>query len=170
MTLEQAGDLSVAVLLLLTLVWCVLLLRKLRHINLDRRDIADLITGIDGATRRAEAAIVGIRDAARDAQLTLSKDREQIDARMAELARLADGGSQIARRLENVLQGGARSLAELQVPREQPGRSGRRTPGPAPTGLRAEPAPTQRPAPVVPTGRTPRQADGALLKALEGLR
>ncbi len=163
MTLEQAGDLSLAVLLLLTLVWCILLLRKLRRINLDRRDVADLITGIDAATRRAETAVVGIRDAAREAQLMLSKDREQIDARATELVRLADGGSQIARRLENVLQGGARALAELQVAREQPGRPGHRLLGAASAGAKAGPVLASRPSPVAPGTRVASQADGALL-------
>lgn len=167
MTVELAGDLSLVVLMLLTLIWCMLLLRKLRHINLDRRDIADLIAGIDAATRRAELAITGIREAARDAQATLGKEREQVDARAADLARLAEGGSQMARRLETILQGGARSLAELQLARE-PGRTASRVPVAPAAG--AKPAPAPRAFSPAVGDRAPRPADGALLKALEGLR
>ncbi len=170
MTVELVGDLSVAVLLVLTLVWCVLLLRKLRHINLDRRDIADLIAGIDAATRRAETAMAGIREAAREAQLVLSKEREQADARAKELARLAEGGTQLARRMEHVLQGGARALAELQLARD-PGRAERKMPGNAAAAApRPGSAIAGRSSPVAPGDRAQRHADGALLKALEGLR
>lgn len=169
MTVELAGDLSLAVLLVLTLVWCILLLRKLRRINLDRRDVADLVAGIDAATRRAEAAIAGIREAAREAQLVLGKERERIDARVGKLAKLAEGGSQIARRLDDLLQGGARSVAELQVGRGN-GRVDRRAPGAFPAVAKTGTVPVGRASPSAPGERTDPSAKGALLKTLEGLR
>ena len=168
MTLELASNLSLAVLLLLTLVWCVLLLRKLRHINLDRRDIADLIAGIDAATRRAEAAIGGIREAAREAQLALGKECQQVEARAADLARLAEGGGQMVRRLEHALQGGARAMAELQAARE-PSRAAGRSAGASPAARQVV-AGNSRSSSTLPGERLSRQADSTLLRALEGLR
>jgi hypothetical protein len=165
------GDLVLAGLLLLTTGWCVLLSRQLRRLRMDRRDIETLVAAIDVAAGRAETAVSGIRETAKEAQLTLSRQRELIDARVAELARLAEGGAHMARRLETVVQRGARTLAELQHSPEC-GRAASSTRG---SSAKVGSAPEAALAAVANTHGTPaagRVGPGgdALLRALEGLR
>lgn len=119
MTLNFLGDLGVAALLLLTTLWCMLLSRRLRQLRVDRGDVAAFVAAVEAAAARAEGAIAGIREAAAQAQSGLSHQRTQIDARVAELARLAEAGAQMARKLDAVLQRGARTLAEQQLGRDR---------------------------------------------------
>lgn len=168
MTIDLAGDLLLASLLLLTITWCVLLARRLRRLKVERGDIAEFVAAIDGATQRAEAAIAGMRETVRETQLMLSQQREATEARMAELTRLVEGGAQLARRLETVLQRGSRSLADLQ--------GGRDSPRPAVraastlSAVRPGAAAPSRAHPHTTSGNGPIQADESLLKTLEALR
>lgn len=162
MTLELASDLVLAGLLLLAAVWCGLLSRRLRQLRLDRGETEAFVAAVEAASARAEAAIAGIREAAREAQATLVQHREQIEARAADLARLAEGGLQMARRLELVLDRGARTLAEQQL-RTRPATP---TAG-AGASRRASPASAAPPShPAAGFGR----ADDELLRVLETLR
>jgi hypothetical protein len=165
------GDLILAGLLLLTTGWCVLLSRQLRRLRLDRRDIETLVAAINVAAGRAETAVSGIRETAMEAQATLSRQRELIDARVAELARLAEGGAHMARRLETVVQRGARTLAELQHSPER-GRAASPTRGssPATVGRAPEAALAVESAPGNATSGRVGSCGDDLLRALEGLR
>lgn len=168
MTIDLAGDLLLASLLLLTITWCVLLARRLRRLKVERGDIAEFVAAIDGATQRAEAAIAGMRETAREAQLMLSQQREATEVRMTELTRLAEGGAQLARRLETVLHRGSRSLVDLQGGRD----SSRPATRPASTLSAVRPG-TAAPARAhlqTTSGDGPTQANESLLKTLEALR
>ena len=74
--IELAANLLVAFLLVLTTSWCVLLYRRLGRLRVERSDIEAFVTAIDAASRRAEAAIAGIRDSALEAQRALGGQQE----------------------------------------------------------------------------------------------
>lgn len=157
--IEHAPDLAVAFLLLLTTTWCVLLHRRLGRLRLERRDIEAFVSAVDTATRRAEAAIGGIRDSAAEAQRTLAGQQEAARQRAAELARLLDSGTRMSRRLETSLHHGARTLADDALVH---GRSGDGAPLPETPAPAADRARQRRPmAPAI---------DTELLRALEALR
>jgi Domain of unknown function (DUF6468) len=169
MTIDLVGDLLLASLLLLTITWCVLLARRLRRLKVERGDIAEFLAAIDGATQRAEAAIAGMRETARETQLMLSQQREATEARMTELTRLAEGGAQLARRLETVLHRGSRSLADLQNGRESLRPAARPASSTLSTVRAGAAAPSRAPYHTT-SGNGPIQADESLLKTLEALR
>lgn len=123
MTIDLAGDLMLAALLVMTTTWCILLSRRLKQLRVDRGDVATFVAAVEAAAGRAEAAIAGIREAASEAQRSLGQQRDAIDARMAELARLTEAGAQMSRRLEVMMHRGAKALAEHQLRRDQ-GRAG----------------------------------------------
>jgi hypothetical protein len=169
MTIDLAGDLLLASLLLLTITWCVLLARRLRRLKVERGDIAEFVAAIDGATQRAEAAIAGMRETARETQLMLSQQREATEARMTELTRLAEGGAQLARRLETVLHRGSRSLVDVQGGRD-PSRPAARPAASTLSAMRPGAAAPSRAHPQTTSGNGPIQANESLLKTLEALR
>ena len=69
--IELLADLILGGLLVLTSGWCALLYRRLQRLRVERSDIETFMTAVDGAVRRAELAIAGIRDGACEAQRTV---------------------------------------------------------------------------------------------------
>jgi hypothetical protein len=152
-----ASDLVMAFLLVLTTSWCVLLYRRLDRLRVERSDIESFIGAVDGAVRRAEQAVAGIRDGVGEAQRLLAAEQGQAQQRAVELARLVDSAGRMARRVETAIHQGARAMAEDSLERERGVR------GDAPRQARAaEGEGRERPA-------RPR-IDAELLKALEALR
>jgi hypothetical protein len=165
MTINLLGDLGIAALLILTTIWCMVLSRRLRQLRVDRGDVDAFVSAVEAAVMRAETAISGIRETAKEAQTTLLQQRELIDVRAAELVRLAEGGSQMARRLELVLQRAARHLAEAPLRRERdPGPPARASQSP----LAACQGQAENEARTSATSKP--RVDGDLLRALEALR
>ena len=96
--IELAADLLVAFLLVLTTSWCVLLYRRLDRLRVERSDIETFLGAVDGAVRRAEQAVAGIRDGAAEAQRLLAAEQDQAQqrvgrARAAGRQRRPDGAS-----------------------------------------------------------------------------
>lgn len=116
-----AADLIVAGLLVLTSTWCAVLCRRLQRLRVDRSDIETFLSAIDGAARRAEVAIAGLRDGAADAQRRLAVDQQALDQRVAELTRLIESAGRMARRVESAVHQGARAMAEEAVQRDRSG-------------------------------------------------
>lgn len=168
MTIDLAGDLLLAILLLTTTTWCILLSRRLKQLRVDRGDVATFVAAVEAAAGRAEAAIAGIREAATEAQRSLGQQREAVDARMAELARLTESGAQMSRRLEVMMHRGAKALAEHQLRRDQ-GRVGAmaRLAGGDPATFTQE---QQESSSEEEPRSAPRRPMADLLKALEAMR
>ena len=154
-----AADLVLAVLLVLTTGWCVLLYRRLERLRVERSDVEQFIAAVDGAVRRAEQAVAGIRDGAADAQRLLAAEEEQAQKRAAELARLVESAGRMARRVEAAIHQGARAMAEDSLERERGKRPAE------PVAARVESPVEARPR----TGGRPR-LNAELLKVLEALR
>lgn len=157
------ADLIVACLLVLTSTWCAVLYRRFQRLRVERSDIEAFLSAVDGAARRAELAIAGIRDAATDAQRRLAADQQALDQRMAELARLIESAGRMARRVESAVHQGARTMAEEAV-RDRPRRPPPELPAEIPTG---EPAAERQASPSQPL--RPR-VEAELARLLERLR
>ena len=117
--IELAANLLVAFLLVLTTSWCVLLYRRLGRLRVERSDIEAFVTAIDAAARRAEQAIAGIRETAAETQRVLDAEQQQAQQRAAELARLLESATRMARRIESAIHQGARAMAEEGLARER---------------------------------------------------
>ena len=161
--IELAANLLVAFLLVLTTSWCVLLYRRLDRLRVERSDIETFLAAVDGAVRRAEQAVAGIRDGA---------------ARGAAPARRRAGSGAAAR-------GRARPAGRQRRTDGAPGRDrhppgcqghGRGQPASASAAPRGARATTARGQPAPPTAGMRRERSGRpridaeLLKALEALR
>lgn len=160
--IELAANLLVAFLLVLTTSWCVLLYRRLDRLRVERSDVAAFLAAVDGAVRRAEQAVAGIRDGAGEAQRLLAAEQGQAQQRAAELARLVDSAGRMARRVETAIHRGARAMAEDALERDRAAARGQREDGARPSGsaeVRNDREPPARP-----------RIDAELLKALEALR
>lgn len=168
MTINLLGDFAIAALLILTTSWCMVLSRRLRQLRVDRGDVDAFVAAVEAAVTRAETAIAGIRETAREAQTTLLQQRELVDTRAAELVRLAEGGSQMARRLELVLQRAARHLAEAPLRRERDAGPAAARTSQNPVAARQAQAESE-PRPAASTASKLR-VDDDLLRALESLR
>ncbi len=151
-----ATDMVMAFLLVLTTSWCVLLYRRLDRLKVERSDIETFLGAVDGAVRRAEQAVAGIRDGVGEAQRQLATEQGQAQQRAAELARLVDSAGRMARRVESAIHQGARAMAEDSLERDRDGAGGSKQ---AP---HTEAEARERP-------RRPR-IEAELLKVLEALR
>jgi Domain of unknown function (DUF6468) len=160
--IELAANLLVAFLLVLTTSWCVLLYRRLDRLRVERSDVESFLAAVDGAVRRAEQAVAGIRDGAGEAQRLLAAEQGQAQQRAAELARLVDSAGRMARRVETAIHQGARAMAEDSLERDRGGQRSVRDDGARPAGASDGREVRERPA-------RPR-IDAELLKALESLR
>lgn len=160
--IELAANLLVAFLLVLTTSWCALLYRRLGRLRVERRDIEVFVTAIDAAARRAEQAIAGIRETAAETQRALDTEQNQAQQRAAELGRLLESATRMARRIEGAVHQGARAMAEEGLVRDRA------------AAERVELADAKRAAPATAEGAAPRNGrpriDAELLKALEALR
>lgn len=152
------ADLLVAFLLVLTSTWCALLYRRLHRLKVERSDIEIFLGAVDGAVRKAELAIAGIRDGAAETQRRLAADQAALEQKSTELSRLLENAGRMARRVEGAVHQGARTLAEQAVQRERV--TVRGSPGEASAAATAEMAdPVARP-----------RLEAELAKLLERLR
>lgn len=166
--IELGVDLLVGFLLLLTTGWCALLYRRLDRLRVERSDVETFLAAVDGAVRRAEQAVAGIRDGAAEAQRVLAAEQGQARQRAAELARLSENAERMARRVESAIHQGARTMAQegLERGRGAVSRPERESP---PAATRDPSA--GDPPPRDPPGRSSRQRlQAELVKALEALR
>ncbi len=155
---DTAAQLLLILLLAATIVWCVLVHRRLGRLRTDGGELADIVTALDAASRRAEAVVGELRTVATEASARLAERDGTAQQREAELGRLIETAGRVVRRLEGGITQGVRTLAEART---------RVDLDLAPAAAAGRPAPVDR-APS-PERRLPDKAE-AILEALRGLR
>jgi hypothetical protein len=133
-------DLTLGIPLAATSVWCALVHHRLRRLRTERGEMEAFIACLTAASARAEAAIAGLREVAAEVERAQREHGEAVRQRGAELARIIENGSRLARRLEADLNQGMRHLASASLQREPPSR-----PVPAGDPPSREPGPAARP-------------------------
>jgi hypothetical protein len=95
-------EMLVALLLLLTILYCVRLNTQLKRLKGDestmKSTIAELVTGIE----TAERAIAGLKNTVSDAQTTLSEQLRAAESLSAEMQRNTEAGAQVLERLTQI--------------------------------------------------------------------
>jgi chromosome segregation ATPase len=189
-------DLTVASLLIATIVYAVRLSRRLSALREDRAQLQDMIKGLQKATQQAEDAVGGLRLGAADAGRALHEVVENARVLKSDLMFITEKADTAADRLEAVLKA-QRDAAPAEAPppvATAAARDPRRRPVPEPAAAvdakgvqsrlssllkqaeTAPAAPQQRPAPAAAQAaeadRSPPQsrAERDLLRALEGRR
>lgn len=92
----------VAVLLLLTITFCIALNRRLKKLKADEQALKGTISELITATEIAERAIAGLKMTVRDCDQNLSERLRAGDALAGELGRQLDGGREVLAQLAQI--------------------------------------------------------------------
>ncbi|WP_033068912.1 DUF6468 domain-containing protein [Thalassospira australica] len=93
-------DLLMIVLLAATIVYAIILNRKLAAFRRSREDMQNFLTAFNAANERAESSITALRDMAEQSGEKLREDIEKASALNEDLTFMVDRGESIANRLE----------------------------------------------------------------------
>ena len=148
-------DVVLVILLVATIIYAVVLNRRLAVLRTDRKDLEEFIRRLNSASQRAEAALSGIKVTAEQTQQALNEHGERAQALRDELIFLIDRGDKVGEKL-------AVSPATPEEPSPPPARG-------APEATRTDPL--ARPASAADREERPRsRAEEDLLRALRGVR
>ena len=108
----------VAVLLLLTITFCIVLNGRLKKLKADEQALKGTISELITATEIAERAIAGLKMTVRDCDQNLSDRLRAGDALAGELGRQLEGGRQVLAQLAQITRAArpAQSAPALEVP------------------------------------------------------
>ena len=92
----------VAVLLLLTILYCVRLNSQLRRLKGDESTMKATVTELVNAIETADRAIAGLKTTVREAEATLGEQLRGAEAFSAEMVRNTEAGAQVLGRLTQI--------------------------------------------------------------------
>jgi hypothetical protein len=93
-------DILISVLLVTTIVWCVLLNRRLGGLRKNQSELATLIAELNLATSRAESGITVLKTNAEEAGASLQTSIDHAERLNDDLAYLSERGSRLVERLD----------------------------------------------------------------------
>lgn len=96
----------VAVLLVLTIVYCIVLNRRLKMFRANEEDLRATISELVTATEIAERAIIGLKATASDCDKTLAHRLRQAEKFNADLAEQLDAGESLMNRIARITEAG----------------------------------------------------------------
>lgn len=108
--LSFAGDAIVALLLIATIGYSVVLNRRLGSVRSDREKFEVLVRNLNTASQRAEAAVTNLRVTADDLTRRLEKKVEEARALSDDLSYMIERGGSIADKLANQIRAGRDEL------------------------------------------------------------
>lgn len=177
MTLTLGADLTVALLLVLTLYYVSRLNRRLSALRADKAALQTLVQSLTQAALSADAGIRGLKAAAEEAARELQKKLQDGRSLRDDLAYMIDRGGGVADRMESQLRS-RREEPKVEVPRGRPVEP-LHAPAPGPRRA-AAPAPEPKPpmnfiqemaARLAPHGgAAPSRSERDLMRALAGRR
>ena len=103
----------VAVLLMVTISYCMVLNKRLKRLKADERALTATIAELITATEMAERAVAGLRNTARECESTLGERLVMAEQCCAELNRQVKAGDLVIERLARVVVA-SRKLDEVQ--------------------------------------------------------
>jgi hypothetical protein len=106
MTMNIVLDVVVAGLLAVTIVYAVLLSRRLGALRHDKAQLEALVKSLDDSARRAEAGVIALNAAATEAGRELQQRLDQGRTLRTDLSYIIDLGSNLADRLEGGIREG----------------------------------------------------------------
>ncbi len=122
----------VAILLMITIGYCMILNKRLKRLKADERALTATIAELITATEMAERAVAGLRNTARECEGTLGERLVTAEQCCAELNRQVKAGDLVIERLARVV------VASRKLDDVQPVAAAPAAPAPAP---KAAPAP-----------------------------
>jgi hypothetical protein len=173
MTVTLAADLTVAVLLVITIYYAAKLSRRLSALRADKAALQTLVQSLTQASQSAEAGIRGLRSAAEESGRELQKKLQEAQGLRDDLAYMIDRGGSLADRMESSLRT-RREERTSEPTRPRPVEAAPRAAAPPPR-REAKSGPTnfiqEMAARLAPGGAAaPSRAERDLLRALGGRR
>lgn len=172
MNLTLTIDVILIVLLLATIVYAVVLHRRLGVLRSEKDDLEGFLDRMSQATAKADASLKGIRQTAEQAQALLNDPIAKAQALRDELLFLIERADGSAERVANATSTGPATGESPEGGRE----TGGRRPGPRPARRPVQSAPTGSPAPARDAGESDApdgarsQAERDLMNALRNVR
>lgn len=102
MTLGFVVEGAVAVLLMVTIGYCIMLNNRLKRLHSDRDALRQMVTDLVRATDMANSAIKGLRETATEADAILSSRLQEADRFAIELANHVNAGQTVMDRITRV--------------------------------------------------------------------
>ncbi len=93
----------VAVLLLVTIGYCVMLNTRLKRLKADEHALKATIMELISATENAERAVAGLKATARDCELTLAERLRSAERLSADMERQTQVGEAVVQRLSRIV-------------------------------------------------------------------
>ena len=112
---DLALQVTLVILLLLTITWCVVVHHRLRRLRADRGEMGAFIAALGEATARAEAVVRQMHEANRAVEGTAQDQQRRARLQSEELARLMDNAVRVIKRLDKAVEQGATRVAELRT-------------------------------------------------------
>lgn len=137
MTTQTILDLVVILLLIPTIIYAVILNRKLGALRRSRDELAKIVASFSDATMRAEAGIPKLKKAATEANQTLKERVDKAQTLRDDLAFMVQRAEELANRLE----AGVRAGRQDAMPSASPNLAASAPAAPAPRSFAAEPPP-----------------------------
>jgi hypothetical protein len=111
---------SVAILLVLTIGYCMVLNKRLKALHSDRDALKQMVSDLIQATRLANSAIKGLKETAVEADLVLTSRLDEAERFGVELANHVNAGQALMARIER-LTSAARTKPTAAGALEEPG-------------------------------------------------
>jgi len=112
---------SVAVLLLLTIGYCVVLNKRLKALHSDRDALKQMVSDLVQATRLANNAIKGLKETAVEADMVLTSRLDEAERFGVELANHVNAGHTLMARIERLTTAARTSKPAANAAAEEPG-------------------------------------------------
>jgi methyl-accepting chemotaxis protein len=94
-------EVTLAALLCATLICCLRLDRRLRHLRSDQENLSGTVRALNAAVTAAQTSLAGLRAAAQDADESLGRKVSSARGLADELSVLTSAGERIAARIES---------------------------------------------------------------------
>ncbi len=97
-------EISVAILLMMTIGYCFVLNNRLKKLHADKNALREMVADLVQATNLANNAIVSLKDNATEADIMLSSRLEDADRFANELAHHVNAGQTVLQRISQITQ------------------------------------------------------------------
>jgi Flp pilus assembly protein TadB len=109
-------ELTLAALLCATLICCLRLDKRLRHLRNDQESLSSTVRALNTAVTAAQTSLAGLRAAAQEADESLGRKVSSARGLADELSLLTSAGERIAARIESARAGSAAHAAPRTKP------------------------------------------------------
>ena len=114
---ELIVDAILAALLVVAIVMCFIVTRRLGTIKAGQAELTSLVDQLNSAVTNAQRGVVNLRSSAEEVEGQLKLERRKAEAIADELSLMVESGNNLANRIEGGLTGPTSVAQSVQVPK-----------------------------------------------------